>query len=65
MEAGAAPALQGAVAGCRCLAFGDAGLVKVIEAWPRLPVHIRLVAIALVGWNQPSCLPLDNIDQPT
>lgn len=45
----AAPALQGAGVACRYMACGDAGLIKVIEAWPRLPEHIRLAMIALAA----------------
>jgi hypothetical protein len=47
--ADAAPALQGAGTGCRCLACGDVGLVKVIEAWPRLPEYVRLAIVAHVS----------------
>ncbi len=44
--AAAAPALQEAGTGCRCLTCGDAGLVKVIEAWARLPEQVRLTLLA-------------------
>lgn len=47
--ANAAPALQGAGTECRCLACVDAELVKVIEAWPRLPEPARVTILALAA----------------